>query len=124
MKTLLVSIFATVALAATICHTQDAKPGPDISPSETNTKPNDRMAWFRDAKFGMFIHWGIYSVPAGKWKGKTSYAEWFQLQTKMPCAGIRQVRRAVQSGQVRRRPMGKDCERRGHEIHGHHVETS
>lgn len=44
------------------------------------------MAWFRQAKFGMFIHWGIYSVPAGEWQGKTNYAEWFQLQTKMPNA--------------------------------------
>jgi len=44
----------------------------------------DRLAWFRDARFGMFIHWGIYSVPAGEWKGKTNYAEWFQLNTNMP----------------------------------------
>jgi len=47
---------------------------------------NARMAWFREAKFGMFIHWGIYSVPAGEWNGKKNYAEWFQLQTKMPNA--------------------------------------
>lgn len=47
---------------------------------------NDRLEWFREAKFGMFIHWGIYSVPAGEWEGKTGYGEWFQLQTKMPCA--------------------------------------
>jgi alpha-L-fucosidase len=44
------------------------------------------MAWFENARFGMFIHWGIYSVPAGAWKGKTNYAEWFQLQTHMPAA--------------------------------------
>src|SRR5689334_16129985 len=48
------------------------------------TPSSDRMAWFKQAKFGMFIHWGIYSVPAGEWEGKTNYAEWFQLQTKMP----------------------------------------
>lgn len=30
--------------------------------------PADRMAWWREARFGMFIHWGIYSVPArGEW---------------------------------------------------------
>ncbi|MBC8065134.1 MAG: alpha-L-fucosidase, partial [Chlorobia bacterium] len=29
-----------------------------------------RMAWFREAKFGMFIHWGLYAVPAGVWNGK------------------------------------------------------
>ena len=53
----------------------------------TKTSPaadDSRMAWFRDAKFGMFIHWGIYSVPAGEWKGQKNYAEWIQLQAKIP----------------------------------------
>ncbi len=37
-------------------------------------------AWFRDAKFGMFVHWGRYSVPAGTGKGKRvpRVAEWIQ----------------------------------------------
>jgi alpha-L-fucosidase len=37
--------------------------------------------WFRDAKFGIFIHWGVYSVPG--WSTKGNYAEWYQfgLQT-------------------------------------------
>lgn len=43
-----------------------------------------RMAWFREARFGMFIHWGVYAVPAGEWQGKTHYAEWFLEQTHMP----------------------------------------
>ena len=30
----------------------------------------ERIAWFREAKFGMFIHWGIYAQLAGMWKGK------------------------------------------------------
>jgi alpha-L-fucosidase len=32
----------------------------------------------------MFIHWGVYSVPAGEWEGKTNYGEWFMEETKMP----------------------------------------
>jgi len=38
--------------------------------------------WFKDAKFGIFIHWGVYSVPG--WSTKGNYAEWYQqgLQTK------------------------------------------
>ena len=31
--------------------------------------------WFLDAKFGIFIHWGVYSVPA--WGAPKSYAEWY-----------------------------------------------
>ncbi|MCD6303487.1 MAG: alpha-L-fucosidase [Planctomycetes bacterium] len=49
-------------------------------------KGADRLEWFRKAKFGMFIHWGIYSVPAGQWKGRRNYAEWIQLQAKIPAS--------------------------------------
>jgi alpha-L-fucosidase len=37
----------------------------------------ERIAWWRQGKFGMFMHWGIYSLPAGEWKGKKvgGYAE-------------------------------------------------
>ena len=40
------------------------------------------MGWFRDARFGMFIHWGLYAIPAGEWQGKKvpSAGEWI-LQT-------------------------------------------
>ena len=46
----------------------------------------DRLAWFREAKFGMFIHWGLYAVPAGVWGDKTNYGERIQLQAKIPCS--------------------------------------
>jgi alpha-L-fucosidase len=38
--------------------------------------------WFKDSKFGIFIHWGVYAVPG--WSSKGNYAEWYQqgLQTK------------------------------------------
>lgn len=51
---------------------------------ETKEQRNSRMAWFRDAKFGMFVHWGVYSVPAGEWNGRTDCHEWFVQQTGMP----------------------------------------
>jgi alpha-L-fucosidase len=46
----------------------------------------DRMEWFNEARFGMFIHWGIYSVPAGEYGTNKNYAEWIQLQAKIPGA--------------------------------------
>ena len=52
--------------------------------TESAAEHDQRMAWFRDARFGLFIHWGVYSVPAGEWEGKTDYGEWFMEQTKMP----------------------------------------
>lgn len=38
--------------------------------SETPAEKSKRMKWWRDARFGMFIHWGLYAVPAGEWNGK------------------------------------------------------
>ena len=45
-----------------------------------------RMAWWREARFGMFIHWGLYSVAAGEWEGKaTSGAgEWIMNDMAIP----------------------------------------
>ena len=45
-----------------------------------------RMKWWRDARFGMFIHWGVYSVPAGEWKGQRSkeVGEWIMSWANIP----------------------------------------
>jgi alpha-L-fucosidase len=43
-----------------------------------------KMKWWKDAKFGMFIHWGIYAVPAGKWENTTTYGEWIMHTAKIP----------------------------------------
>ncbi len=48
----------------------------------------DPMAWFSEAGFGLFIHWGLYAVPAGEWKtGEVSqhpYGEWIMYHLKIP----------------------------------------
>jgi alpha-L-fucosidase len=57
------------------------------SNSSVDSKQNDpRMQWWKDAKFGMFIHWGIYSVPSGKWGETTTYGEWIMHSAKIPRA--------------------------------------
>lgn len=44
-----------------------------------------RVQWWRDARFGMFIHWGVYSLPGGEWKGKRvgGYAEHLMRKEKI-----------------------------------------
>ncbi len=42
---------------------------PTTHVADAPTAANGRMEWFREAKFGMFIAWGLYSVPGGSWKG-------------------------------------------------------
>lgn len=50
---------------------------------ETEQQRNERMAWWRNAKFGMFIHYGIYSGLAGEFQGRKGGAEWLQSNLKL-----------------------------------------
>ncbi|NOY82639.1 MAG: alpha-L-fucosidase [Kiritimatiellaeota bacterium] len=47
---------------------------------------HDRLKWWREARFGMFIHWGVYAVPAGTWKGKQipGLGEWIMRNARIP----------------------------------------
>src|SRR3954447_3489801 len=55
---------------------------------ETKEQRDARMGWWREARFGMFIHWGIYSVPAGTYKGVQvkHIGEWIMNDAKIPVA--------------------------------------
>jgi len=48
------------------------------------TRPDPRLDWWREARFGMFIHWGLYAVPAGKWGKATGHAEWIMNTAQIP----------------------------------------
>ena len=52
---------------------------------------SERTQWFREARFGMFIHWGVYAVPAGEWQGKpvSGIGEWIMKNGKIPVADYR-----------------------------------
>ena len=53
----------------------------DYQPNWESLDKRPTPQWFKDSKFGIFIHWGVYSVPG--WSTKGNYAEWYQqgLQT-------------------------------------------
>src|SRR5689334_12897215 len=59
---------------------------------ETQAQRDARMKWWREARFGMFIHWGVYSVPAGTYHGKRipNIGEWIMNTAKIPCAEYQQ----------------------------------
>jgi alpha-L-fucosidase len=52
-----------------------------------------RLAWFHEAKFGLFIHWGLYAIPAGEWKGKfvPGIGEWIMYRARVPVAEYGQL---------------------------------
>lgn len=49
--------------------------------------------WFRDAKFGIFVHWGLYSELGNEWKGQSYYGsgEWLMNRAKIPATEYAQV---------------------------------
>jgi len=51
---------------------------------ESKESRDARMSWWREARFGLFIHWGLYSIPAGEWKGSTNHAEWIRTTAQIP----------------------------------------
>lgn len=71
-------------LASGLCAaTPGAAPG-----GESSAQRDERMRWWREARFGLFVHWGIYSVPAGMWQGQPvpGIGEWIQHRAKIPVA--------------------------------------
>jgi len=59
-----------------------------IQDTETTPQRDARMQWWREARFGMFIHWGLYSIPAGTWNGKQApgIGEWIMNTESIPVA--------------------------------------
>lgn len=69
-------VFSLIISCNTSPETRDAP----VAMSDHDAK----MEWWRDAKFGLFIHWGVYAVPAGKYGDYTDYGEWIMHHAKIP----------------------------------------
>ena len=92
------TLLAATTFAATSVNAQLTGSKPDITPTnhptpsiqdtETPAQKDTRLAWFREARFGMFIHWGLYSIPAGEWHGtRTKHiGEWIMNDLSIPVA--------------------------------------
>ncbi len=57
-------------------------------PRAEDPQPSARLEWWTQARFGMFIHWGVYTVPAGEWNGKpvAGLGEWIMNHARIPVA--------------------------------------
>ena len=77
----------TAILTALLAHLPVGMAAPRAESVAADSAYPERMRWFADAKSGMFIHWGLYSIPAGvHWKNPSDkgHAEWYVETTKMP----------------------------------------
>lgn len=63
------------------------------TPEPIDPAKEQRIAWFREAKFGLFIHWGLYALPAGEWKGQPvpGIGEWIMNRAKIPVKDYEQL---------------------------------
>lgn len=75
-------IFLSWLCLSVTCTAQPAPTKPGVMTRD------ERMAWWRDARFGMFIHWGVYAVPAGTYNGQRigRIGEWIMNRGKVPVA--------------------------------------
>ena len=86
-------VVAVLAAATAAAPARLLAQAPAPTPTPTLPPPDDparaqRLAWFKQAKYGMFIHFGLYAIPAGEWKGKTipGIGEWIMNRAKVPVA--------------------------------------
>ena len=79
-------MLSTILLMLTLASSTAVMPGPDplshgstgdeFEPTWESLDTHKTPDWFNDAKFGIFIHWGVYSVPA--FCDTSTYSEWYQ----------------------------------------------
>jgi len=83
--------FSAVVFSAAV-SLRAAESSPPADP-ESPAAREQRLEWFRHDKFGLFIHWGLYSIPAGYWKGQRSpgIGEWIMNRMKIPATEYAQL---------------------------------
>src|SRR2546425_12863519 len=84
-------LFLLVAVAGGAARAQAAR--------ETREQFDRRTRWWREARFGMFIHWGLYAVPADATdlEGKKRIAEWYLSNKQMQRSEERRVGKECRS---------------------------
>ncbi|HEX6623466.1 MAG TPA: alpha-L-fucosidase [Pyrinomonadaceae bacterium] len=95
---LLTAVLACVSLFS-VSHVPANTRARQLRPASAARASNDdaererRLKWFREARFGLFIHWGVYAVPAGEWKGKPvpGIGEWIMNRARIPVREYEQL---------------------------------
>jgi alpha-L-fucosidase len=103
MRSLLRILTALACSAAFAAAAAEARAQPRFEPTLESLKSHEVPDWYHDAKLGIFIHWGLYSVPAwatpiGKpgdvdwptWFKNNAYAEWYSHTLRIPGSPTRE----------------------------------
>ena len=94
MRLIIMIITGTILFA---CSGQPGKQA--VSADQVAADRDQYLEWFKDSKFGMFIHWGPYSNLEGEWNGKQipvgNNAEWIMKNLKIPVNEYRELAREM-----------------------------
>ncbi|GAA4341719.1 hypothetical protein GCM10023149_54190 [Mucilaginibacter gynuensis] len=85
-KTIMLGVSALVCTSA--LQAKDHKIKPHAKPAVHAHVDTSRTGWWEKARFGMFIHWGVYTIPAGQYNGKDipGLGEWIMHDASIPVA--------------------------------------
>jgi alpha-L-fucosidase len=86
MKSILSIIVAlSFGMVLHSCTSKQQKAEDEAEVTEMDQR-DDKMEWWRDARFGMFIHWGLYAIPAGEYNGEKTdrIGEWIMNHMHIP----------------------------------------
>ena len=85
-KKFAILLFFVCSVCSCRCQLEKVEPVSKDYLHESKEAKDTRMSWWREARFGMFIHWGLYAVPAGEWKGKDvpGIGEWIMSNGQIP----------------------------------------
>ncbi len=99
LKSIGIPLFAVMSLILGSCQEKPKKVEDKTEEvnylEESKESFDERMQWWRDARFGMFIHWGPYAVPAGNYKGEAveGIGEWIMDYANIPVKDYEELSR-------------------------------
>jgi len=99
LKSIGIPLFAAMSLILGSCQEKPKKVEDKAEVvnylEESKASFDERMQWWRDARFGMFIHWGPYAVPAGNYKGEAieGIGEWIMDYANIPVKDYEELSR-------------------------------
>jgi alpha-L-fucosidase len=99
LKSVAAALAAALVLSPSVASPQPPAEVPRYQPPPPQLAADpareQRLAWFREAKFGLFIHFGLYALPAGRWKGVDHpfIGEWIMRWAHVPAAEYAELAR-------------------------------
>ena len=110
MRILLSAIL--VAMMLMVPGARGQAPAPPKLPAETAAQKEARLAWWTDARFGMFIHWGLYALAARH--------EWVKNNEQIPDDAYEKYFERLRPRPLRPTRVGRGRQAGRHEVLRHH----